>query len=365
MNAVLAQEDSLELLRIARADPELLLVPAAADELHDGEAGRCALDLALLSAALPEPMARPSRERPLRLLSFSREARCKSGAVRASTLLAHPPEGSFLEVVRADGSPLAEGAFDRARLFVESPGLCLVHNARSLSGRVGSGVLARDSAVIRLAALGMELCGSYARNPESPGRGVSTFGLEPVCSWAELRSYVEGAGHLHGLSLARRAVGCVRDGSGSPHETLLSLAFRLPPAQGGAGLAEPLANAPLEWPEGSRGILKHHTMRPDFHWPQYRLASEYLGGVHGAAGAFVEDSNRIQDYQSCDYTVFPATYEDIRDARRLGAYLARLIRVMAKYEGAAFAREKNAMLLDPDVTRARALLIANLLPPWA
>lgn len=363
MNVILAQEDSLRLLRAARADPGLRLLPCDEQALRADEGGRCSVDLDLLNAALPESVPAPDRDRPLRLLSFSREARCKSNLVRPVTLTAPPPPGSFLEVARADGSPLAEGVYDRARIFVEGPGLCVVHMASSISGRVHDGSLTRNAAVVRLAALGMELCGSYSRDPGSPGRGDTAFGLDPLCSWSELESYVQDAARMHGRPLARRAVGHVRDGSASPHETLLSLAFRLPAALGGAGLAEPLANERLVWPNAARGYLKHRTMRPDFHWPQYLLASEYLGSVHGDGDAFVEDSDRIQDYQSCGYAVFPATYDDIRETHRLGGYLARLVRVMARYEGGRFAREKNEMLLDPEVTQARAALIANLLPP--
>lgn len=365
MDVVLAREDSLKLLRVARADPDLVLLPCDEEALRAGEGGRCSVDLDLLRAALPESMRELDRGRPLSLLSFSREARCKSDLVRAVTLLSSPPPGSFLEVARADGLPLAEGVFDRARIFVESPGLCLIRRADALSERVRAGSLLQGAAVVRLAALGMELCGSYARDPGDPGRGSIAYGLDPLCSWTDLLRYVGSATRVRGLPLARKAACLVRDGSASPHETLLSLAFRLPPALGGAGLAEPLANEPLTWPSDARGVLKHRTMRPDFHWPQYLLASEYLGGVHGGGNAFVEDSNRIQDYQSCGYAVFPATYEDVRETRRLGAYLARLVRVMARYEGEAFAREKNEMLLDPEVTQARAVLIANLLPPWA
>ena len=363
MDAVLAREDSLRLLRIARADPGLLLIPCNEEELRSSEGGRCSVDLGLLRAALPEPMRAFDREHPISLLSFSREARCRSELVQAATLLTPPPPGSFLEVARCDGSPLAEGVFDRARVYVEAPGLCLIHMADSVSERIRAGSLSREAALIRLAALGMELCGSYARNSEDPGRGVSAFELDPLCSWTDLQRYVGSTGRMRGRPLARRAAGYVRDGSGSPHETLLSLAYRLPPALGGARLAEPLANEPLAWPQNTLGPLKHRTMRPDFHWPQYLLASEYLGAVHGDETSFVEDSNRIQDYQSCNYMVFPATYEDIRETHRLGDYLTKLIRVMARYEGERFAREKNALLLDPDVTQARAVLIANLLPP--
>ena len=308
-------------------------------------------------------MRKFDREHPIHLLFFSREARCKSMLVRATAMVSPPPADSFLEVARRDGSPLAEGTFDHARVFVESPGLCLVRMADAISGRVGKGALSRGAALIRLVALGMEFCGSYARNAEDPWHGDISYDLAPLCSWSGLQQYVEGASLMHGRPLARRAAARVRDGAGSPHETLLSLAIRLPPALGGAGLPEPLANEPLVWPEDVRGHLKHRTMRPDLHWPQYLLASEYQGGTHGDGTAFVEDSNRIQDYQSCNYLVFPATYEDIRETHCLGDYLAKLVRVMARYEGRGFGREKNALLLDPNVIQARAVLIANLLPP--
>lgn len=361
MDAILSHEDSLKLLRVARTSPELELVAPRRPPLPS--AGTT--DFALLGAALPPEIARPSREHPVHLTFFSREARCKSVRARSTSVLGELPEGAFLEVVRADGTPLAEGAGERAHLFVESPGLCLVRMAHLMERRVNASSLTLNAALVRLAGLGMELCGTYARDPCDPGRGMSTFGLPPVAPAGEVARFLSGAPRMRGLALARRAATFVRDGSGSPHETLLSLAYRLAPSLGGAELAEPRANETIEWPDDALPLLKHRTMRPDFYWPQYRTASEYLGGVHGRDGAYVEDSNRIQDYQSCRLTVFPATYEDIRSSRALGSYIMRIVRAMARYEGEGWARRKEAALLDPEACQARGVLIAHLLPPWA
>lgn len=363
MNAVLTQEDSLRLLRIVRTSPELQLIPCSARSLRTEEAGRCSLDLPLLCAALPEQMRTPAREHPLQVLSFSREARCKSDFVHPSAMLCDPPDNSFLEVARTDEAPLAEGVGSQARLFVETPALSLIRMSHSMERRVRDGAFSHDAALIRLAALAMEMCGTYARDPIDPGRGTTTYDVSPLCSRTELDAFLTQAPRLHGIRLARQATALARDDSGSPHETLLSFAFRLSAQMGGAEFAEPLPNTPLAWPDHARPLLKHHAMRPDFHWPQYLLASEYLGGKHGEGDEYVEDSNRVQDYQSCGYSVFPATYEDIRSTHALGRYLARLVRVMALHEDDRFAREKNELLLDPDVIQARAVLIAHLLPP--
>lgn len=367
MDAVVTYEDSLKLLRIARIDTSLALVPARPDGFSGPAPTCCNFDMRLLRAALPESFSPPTPEAPLHLAFPSRSARTKSSCIVPTAVLNELPEDAFLEVVRVDGTPLAEGLNDRVRLFVEAPGLSLVRMAHHLGRRVAAGTFSEDAALIRLAGLGMEFCGSFARDPQNPGRGVSTFDLPAVGCAQDILRLLDSLPRLRGLRLARKAASYVRDDSGSPHETLLSLAYRLPPKMGGAEFAEPLANAPLVWPDQARarGILKHQSMRPDFHWPQYLLASEYLGGVHGKPSSLAEDSNRIQDYQSCDYSVFPATYEDVRNTQALGSYLARLARVMATYEGEDFARRMERVLLDPDVRQARAVLIAHLLPPWA
>ena len=366
MDAVVTYEDSLKLLRIARIDAGLTLVPSHPDGFSGDSPAHCDFDMRLLKAALPESFSPPTPEKPLHLAFPSRGARTKSSCIAPSAVLNELPEGAYLEVVPTGGAPLAEGLHDRVRLFVESPGLSLVRMAHHLGRRVAAGTFSEDAAIIRLAGLGMEFCGSFARDPQDPGRGISTFELPAVVHAQDILSLLDNLPRMRGLRLARKAAAYVRDDSGSPHETLLSLAYRLPPKMGGAGFAEPLANAPLVWPERAqaRGILKHRSMRPDFHWPQYLLASEYLGGVHGKPSSLAEDSNRIQDYQSCDYSVFPATYEDIRSTQALGSYLARLARIMALYEGEGFARRIERVLLDPDVRQARAVLIAHLLPTW-
>lgn len=360
MDAVVARKDSLKLLRIARADSELMLVAGA----PTWDEGAAPLDLDLLRAALPEPMDAPSAEQPINLAFPSRRSRSKSSAVRSTAILNALPNGAFLEVARVDGSPLAEGLGDRARLFVESPALCLVRMAHFLDRRVAAEALTREAALVRLAGLGMELCGTYACDASDPGRGDCAFDLPAVSQAQEVLSFLEEMPRMRGLRLARKAATYVRDGSAPPHETLLSLAYRLPGGLGGVEFAEPLANDQLAWPDHAAGLLKHKTMRPDFRWPQYLLASEYLGEVHKKPGSLAEDSNRIQDYQSCDYSVFPATYEDIRSAQALGGYLARPARIMAKFEGPEFARRTESLLTDPKVVAARAVLVAHLLPPW-
>lgn len=248
-------------------------------------------------------------------------------------------------------------------MFVEAAGLALLSGACLLNRATREGRVTRHAALLRLVALGMELCGSYARDPLRPGVGDVCYGLPPASSSEGIAQLVEGLGGMHGAVLARRAAGYVNDGSGSSMETLWYQALCLPPRYGGVGLERPLQNVPVEWPRSMQGLSCHQRLTPDFYWPRYKSVGEYDSSLHKSDQAFYEDRNRAKDYGLLDLAYFPLTDLDTLDAAAMKQSICQLVAHFKKYEGAAFGRRMERLLGSSKLDNARDVLRATLLPP--
>lgn len=355
----LAGTDSLKFTRIARRDPTLLLVPAPGAAPITRQAP---LDLSALSVSLPEGLSGISSAHPLELTFFSREDRTESSLVKSRTLLSRLPDTAFYEVTHVDGRIWDYADGDGLRIFVESPALSMVRMQQALATLVGRGALTPNSSFYRLLTFPMEACGSYARDPFDPAYGSCAFELEPIASADEIRAFLAEATGIKGLVQARRAAVLVQDGSGSPEETLLSFAFKLPGELGGIETPPFHENVPIEWPAEVRDLIEHRRMRPDFHWPGQLTASEYNGKEHVSEAAFEEDQRRIRDYQTCGISVFPASYKNVSTLSALNAYLARVAHSLAAHEGPDYEAKVRRLLTDEGCAHARRVLLSQMLP---
>lgn len=357
MNIVLSGRSALRMLRTVRGRQGAKLVicdrPPVPSRLK-------AKDLPAVRQALPKNLAAFDREGPLSLLFFSREDRPRLEAIKASALLAKPLKGAFCEVV---GCGLPEDDADGPiSVYVESPALVLVRMAQELNARVCKKALTRQAALFRLVALGCELCGLYSRDAEDPVDGQMSWGVDPVVTSSELRRTVNALSGIRGLRLARSAAAQVVDCSGSPTETLLALAMSMPICFGGMEYPAFLQNRELEWPKGFEGLIHHKTMRPDFYWPDHKLAIEYNGRVHDDDENAEEDHFRRQDYATCGVAVLEARSSDIRDVASLERFLRLVALKLSAHEDADFLRRVEGALLDPTQSGTRATLISQVMP---
>ena len=360
MNVFLAGTDSLKLTRLARASPDLALEPAgnAHRELATG-----ILDVPALRLALPEEEVVPAQPgTPLNLTFFSRANRSGAHGVRPRALLADLPENAFLEVLRTSGETWPCAGDEPLRLFVESAGLSLIRVEQQLSRQVELGALTSAAAFYRLLTFPMEACGSYARDPANPAHGPCAFELSPLATPEDIVAFLEEAHGIRGIKRARRAAALVQSGAGSPEETLLSFAYKLPARMGGVEFPPFQENVPIDWPAEVRELVEHRQMRPDFHWGGQRTASEYNGKDHISEKGFEEDQRRIRDYQACGISVFPASYKNVKTIHALDAYLALIAHSLARTEGPAFERRVRKTLNDPDARQARIVLLSQMLP---
>lgn len=190
-------------------------------------ASRCGLiDLSRSDETQPDLSRCHARIRDMRQLDLIRMlGNVPLDAIVGDRAKSH--NGTLHTIVLAGKMP--PGSFVRAgqKLCACSPELCFA-------------LLGRGGQVIRLAELGLELCGTYAIMPDQSGRSRT---CQALTDKKQLSAYVDLLGHRHGLTVARKALRLVAEGSGSLRETSLFLALTAPARLGGYGLRRPELNA--------------------------------------------------------------------------------------------------------------------------
>lgn len=156
--------------------------------------------------------------------------------------------------------PVPAGSFVRSlgQVYVVCPELLFVMRAAKLG-------------LVALLELGHELCGTYRLSED----GTATYNVKPLTSASALKSFARRCKGLTGVKRALRAVQWIADGSRSPAETALSIAFRLPYRHGGYSLGSPLLNHEITLSGPAALILGRDTISPDLYWPEARHPCEY------------------------------------------------------------------------------------------
>lgn len=180
-----------------------------------------------------------------------------------------------------------QNSFVRAlgQVYVVCPELLFVQLAQRLS-------------LVELLGVGHELCGTY-RLCDAP-----IYGLEPLTSVPEIKSYAQRANGIRGREKALQAVQWLADGSASPAETALSIMFRLPYRHGGYGLGSPLLNHEIKLGRSAERIFGRGAIRPDFYWPEAKHPAEYDGRLYHSSREQAEyDERRRNAYAAMGMSV--------------------------------------------------------------
>lgn len=173
---------------------------------------------------------------------------------------------SALKTCRVWGGPVAAGTCVRvgARLYVSTPEFLALQMARTLS-------------LAELLAFLYELCGFYAVRHWGYDAAIR---CRPASSEKLLRSFVGRMDGAPGVKGLRRALRFVRDGSGSPMETVMVLLLCLPHKLGGYGIPFPAMNGAVDIPEDLQGALGGRQFFCDAYWRDRRFALEYDGRLY-------------------------------------------------------------------------------------
>ena len=165
---------------------------------------------------------------------------------------------------------------------------------------------ARDLAFEELLLLGMELCGTYARESYLGHGGHCEFLVEPALTADDLRGYLSSASGITGVNPAKAAASWVLDNSYSPQETILALEQYLKPMRGGRGYPKPRLNPEIEVPRELRHLTARDTFKPDIYWDGM-LDLEYDSAYHNDPAQVERDKARAADVQALGIPVIQAT----------------------------------------------------------
>lgn len=266
-----------------------------------------------------------------------------------STML---PKDSFL---------LAELASSGSSVRIASPELSFAQMAEQLTQRLMAFDLERPVALAMLVAYGMELCGSYARDPMDPYGGDCDFRLDAVTSPERLRAWLGKARHLKGLALARAAAKRVLAGSASPEESAHAMLLGFPSNLGGINVGVPLLNDQLVLSKRDMELLERPSLRPDLYFPRLRLVIEHYGAMwHEGVSRMVEDVMRIQCYSALGIRVFPTTARDLATADAYESFLRKLAYGIGVDHGLALRDRFLSHVNDPRARDLRSDIISAL-----
>ena len=228
-------------------------------------------------------------------------------------------------------------------LFLEvEPGLCLT------SPELTFLMAAQQRDLVDLVLLGYELCGCYALGVDL---GHSLEARHPLTCVNDIRRLAGEIGRLKGVASARRALGFVLDGSGSPRETALVMLLCLPKRFGGFGLPTPRLNYSIEvGPDASSLWGRKNAF--DLVWEDAKVVIEYDGGDgHTSFEQTERDSMRRNALLIDGYAVYTLTKRQVRNVE--GFY--SLVKSIAKKLGFRLWIRDNDFWAKHAVLRDRVL----------
>lgn len=188
----------------------------------------------------------------------------------------------------------------------------------------------------RLAALGMELCGTYRRNVVAfiPGTDdiihVTDYHQQPLTTPKRIRGFLTSMRSAPGCSKALKALEYVLPGSASPMETALCLLLCLPRRLGGYALPKPTLNPPLVLSKAGRSHTIRHQAKPDLYWKAERLDLEYNGGEFHDESSRSTDSMRRKALEHMKVEVIELTRDELYSTSLFHATALRVAKKLGK-----------------------------------
>jgi len=252
--------------------------------------------------------------RPLHVAVPTKSSRIWAEGVESVVLERRLPEKTFM--------PVGEG------LFIPCPELLFL-------------LMDRYMDPLSQLMLGLELCGSFSRDPVRPLDGDARLGIVPVASAEKIRTFADAA-TLRGHDQSRELAACLADNAWSPGEALVAAWAALPFLELGYGLGPIQLNDRIA-AEGDLATFAAKKSRvPDILLAGTKVGINYDGGGHldlskviSAASAlgsnpgdshtsvelneasravrdkYVDDRRRDRELGAAGYQVFVATKEDL------------------------------------------------------
>lgn len=348
------------LRRMARRDVGIKLKPldeATITPLSSARVTLSSLGLDGLCTALVK-----DADKPIDLWVPSAGSRIRAKGIRSHVCSTPLPKRSFDILLPADNNPL--NLPNHIQVLVDSPQLAFATAAQQLQRALTKGGITEIDARSRLLKIGLEDCSTYSLDPWQPQLGNCAFNCAPCLTADDLRRYLGQLHHFDGCTLAREVSKWVFDGSASPMESLINAAYSLPTRMGSLCLGNPVANKTIALSEVEHMKLNHiDHITPDLLWEALRIVIEYLGvDPHSNSAAHQEDMNRIQDYQSLGYIVFPVLYEHVRTPEAFNELALRVAAAMEQRGLHGAQAHVERLVADQEFLARQRSLFAIMLP---
>lgn len=254
-------------------------------------------------------VAEPSQDEPLEVLVKSASQRSRSRAVRA----------------RVWGGKIADRAFRKVddELYVSSPEFVFLQMATVL-------------AIPQLAALGMELCGTYRREVRVSALGtgedawVTVYQQFPLTTPRRIRGFLARMKGAPGQSRALAALRYVLPDSASPMETAILLLLCLPRRLGGYALPLPVFNPPITFSRAGRRHTLRNSAKPDLYWKKAKLDLEYDSDEFHSTEKLAISSMRRKALERMGVEVIGLTKDEVESVELFHATALRIARCLGK-----------------------------------
>lgn len=316
--------------RSASAKTDVERCPVSVRQLsHATSSFREAIDLGIWRLGIGEP----SSKRPLEVLVNNRTQRTGSKAVRPRVWHSKVVSTAFRTVCRD--------------VYVSSPEFVFLQMATRLE-------------LPELAALGMELCGTYRRNvaaahldSDEPGF-ITCYNQRPLTTVRRLRGFCTSMKGAPGGRRAIKALEYVLPYSASPMETALYLLLCLPRRLGGYALPNPVLNPPITLTKAGKRHTIRNGAKPDLYWKNVRLDLEYNSDEFHDENQRAIDSMRRKALERMGVEVIELTKQELFSTKLFHATVLRVARrlkkrVRSEDEGAFSAKRailRSVLLID-------------------
>lgn len=145
-----------------------------------------------------------------------------------------------------------------------------------------------------------ELCGAYSLETGSSTSYTERFALT---STERLKQFFNSLTRCDGLTLARKAVQCVRDGCRSPMETAFVMMLTLPKTEGGLGIKGIETDYEVQVTAVAKNLTRRKKLFMDAYLKKSRTDVEYNGFYHDAEEDRAVDEERKNALASMGYGI--------------------------------------------------------------
>ncbi len=300
---------------------------------------------------------------PLGILVPRAKDRVRCSGIACTIMRSPRGEVPFMRLESTDATSSGTLEPKDGNVFVLAPTNVVLGMAKVLRQKELQGSMSHQRAVLSLAKLCLELCGTFSHDPFDPRDGEVVYKTTPVTSKEELAEFVKDGGREQGLALLREVVPLVFDKSGSPQESFLGAAMFFPGRLGGLRLCDYATNTPLKLTRNQRASIGYRVITPDFTLVGYNAVMEYLGSVHEEGDNPRIDHVRSLDYQTLGIREYAFWYADVRTQSAFMRSAARVLHAVEQVDGPE-ARRRFARLANDSAFQKRQRVLMEVFMPW-